>query len=205
MYELQCCLLKCFPPCHCWLRAVTGKRKRQENFQSRKRQAATAPTGASNGGATTQNPTANLPGAAAAQQLDGHLTQPMQRKADAVVSAATAGTPSSPDQSTMQTNSTAPSNTPQPQLQEEEEAPPGPGTNAINPAGGLAPSPLPASPTEGQPGGLPNGQGAAPGLLESAKASRQEPTPERCVVAKPVNDARGHTGYLTFARRSVDD
>ena len=26
----------------------------------------------------------------------------------------------------------------------------------------------------------------------------------QCVVAKPLNDARGHTGYLTFARRSVD-
>ncbi len=31
------------------------------------------------------------------------------------------------------------------------------------------------------------------------------PSSQRYVVAKPVNDARGHTGYLTFARRSVDD
>lgn len=31
------------------------------------------------------------------------------------------------------------------------------------------------------------------------------PQVQKCVVAKPVNDARGHTGYLTFARRSVDD
>ena len=31
------------------------------------------------------------------------------------------------------------------------------------------------------------------------------PISQQYVVAKPVNDARGHTGYLTFARRSVDD
>ncbi|KAL3161774.1 hypothetical protein ABBQ38_008868 [Trebouxia sp. C0009 RCD-2024] len=188
---------------------LTGKRKRQENFQSRKRQAATAPTGASNQATTTQHPTANPSEAAAAQQLDGHLTQPVQHKADAAVNAVGASTPSSPDQSTMptahqQTNSTAPSNLPQPQLQ--DEGPPGPGTNAISPAGGIAPSPFPASQTEVQAGRLPNGPGTAVGLQEPAKGSRQEqPAPQRCVVAKPVNDARGHTGYLTFARRSVDD
>lgn len=27
---------------------------------------------------------------------------------------------------------------------------------------------------------------------------------QRCTYAKPIAEARGHTGYLTFARRSVD-
>lgn len=35
--------------------------------------------------------------------------------------------------------------------------------------------------------------------------AKTRPTAEQIVVAKPVSDARGHTGYLTFARRSVDD
>ena len=40
---------------------------------------------------------------------------------------------------------------------------------------------------------------------QGLKQSPALPQVQKCVVAKPVNDARGHTGYLTFARRSVDD
>lgn len=38
-----------------------------------------------------------------------------------------------------------------------------------------------------------------------ASQPRAKAGSEQRVVAKPLNDARGHTGFLTFARKSVDD
>ena len=196
--------LKCFPFIYGVIHAVTGKRKRQEEFQSRKRQAPSAPVGISNQAAATQHLTTNPPEPAAS--LDAQVTQ---HKADAAVSAVGSSTPSSPDNLIMptaspHTASVAFSNLPEPQLQDEMSL--APGTDASDPAVGAVTSPLPASQTAAQAAHMSNGQGTVPGLQDSAKGSRQEqPSPQRCVVAKPVNDARGHTGYLTFARRSVDD
>lgn len=187
--------------------AVTGKRKRQENFQSRKRQTPAAPAGTSNHAASTEHITANLPEVAAA--LDAQLNQPVQQKADAAVNAVGASTPSSAAPSTMQSvaqqiNLVTPSNQLQPQLQ--DVALPEPTADEINPTLTSITSPSPASQTDVQATRSSNGQGNVPGLQDSAQGSRQgQPRPQRYVVAKPVNDARGHTGYLTFARRSVDD
>lgn len=47
--------------------------------------------------------------------------------------------------------------------------------------------------------------GKANGLVQQAIQSKAKTGFEQHVVARPLNDARGHTGYLTFARRSVDD
>lgn len=46
---------------------------------------------------------------------------------------------------------------------------------------------------------------AADGVVQQANQAKAKPSFEQLVLAKPLNDARGHTGYLTFARRSVDD
>ncbi len=56
---------------------------------------------------------------------------------------------------------------------------------------------------QGQQGGVT--QAEARTGDEKKMNSSALPSSQRYVVAKPVNDARGHTGYLTFARRSVDD
>jgi hypothetical protein len=40
-----------------------------------------------------------------------------------------------------------------------------------------------------------------------SEAPAERPSPAMCekLVAKPVEEARGHTGYLTFARRIVEE
>lgn len=180
--------------------AVTGKRKRQENFQSRKRQAATAVTGASNqatAAEVAQNLTMNGdPTAPLSTQLD----QPVQSEAAAAVNAVGASPPPSTTQLTpQQTDLVAPNM--QSQVQPQNDASLGAAADTINPASATAPTQ-----SNDHAVGLSNGQGTRSGLQEPANGSRQAmPTPQRYVVSKPVNDARGHTGYLTFARRSVDD
>lgn len=207
----MCSVNKCtiaVEPSALWsvLCAVTGKRKRQENFQSRKRQAAAAPASTSNQAPAAdfaQHPIVNVDSAVASSS---QLNQPMQHSAAAALNATGASTPPSTAQSTMQTahetSLMAPRAQLQPQLQDDASL--GPVADAIRPAGVIAP--LPGAQPEVQAVGVSHGQNAIPGLQESANGSSQPLQPaQRYVVSKPVNDARGHTGYLTFARRSVDD
>lgn len=185
---------------------MTGKRKRQENFQSRKRQAAAAPASTSSQAPSAdveQHPIANGPQVVASR---AQLIQPMQHSAAALVNATGASTPPSTAQSTMQTaheiKLMATGAQLQPQLQDDASI--GAVAGAIRPAGVIAPL-LGAQP-EVQAVGLSSNQSITPDLQQSAKGSIQAPpAAQRYVVSKPVNDARGHTGYLTFARRSVDD
>ena len=193
------------------LHAVTGKRKRQENFQSRKRQAATEPTGASNHAQiadAAQDTNANPEVTAA---LGPQLSQPTQHKAAAAMNATAASTPPLAAQLTMQTaqqqtnlvsHSMEPNSQLQPQMQ--DQALPGPAADAISPVLDSVTSPLPVAQPEVQGVSLCNDQGTTSGLQELARGNRQGLSSQRYVVTKPVNDARGHTGYLTFARRSVD-
>lgn len=200
---------------------VTAKRKRQEEFQSRKRQALTpAASPASANTHTTATTPASPQGAPAEQATEG---------SDAVVVEAslTAAVPLNE------------------QPAEQETAggligPEDPGT--IAPGNGLLAAPLGQTPhdpfraTNGNEGSAPrralheangdaNGaiatdlaqpvvqQGQQGGVTQAEAPKGDEkntnssalPSSQRYVVAKPVNDARGHTGYLTFARRSVDD
>ena len=182
--------------------AVTGKRKRQENFQSRKRQAAAAVTGTSKQATTAevaQNPTMNGDPTAA---VSAQINQPLQSQAAAAVNATDASPPPSTTQLTpQQTDLVAPN--------VQSQVPPndasfGAAADTISPASATAPTTVAQSDVHAV--GLSNGQGTRSGLQEPASGSRQTiPTPQQYVVSKPVNDARGHTGYLTFARRSVDD
>lgn len=45
----------------------------------------------------------------------------------------------------------------------------------------------------------------ADGSKSVVSQNKAKPGFEQRVVARPLNEARGHTGYLTFARRSVDE
>lgn len=182
---------------------MTGKRKRQENFQSRKRQAAAALTGTSNQATTAevaQNPTMDGdPMAALGAQLD----QPVQSQAAAAVNATGASPPPSTSQLIAQQPDLVAPDT-QLRVQLQNDASVGAAADTISPAGATAP--ISAAQSAVHAVGLSDGQGTRSGLQEPANGSRQTmPTPQRCVVSKPVNDARGHTGYLTFARRSVDE
>ena len=104
-------------------------------------------------------------------------------------------------QTSHQTNLVAPIVQPLPQLQDDTLQ--GAVADNISPAGVIAP--LHVAQLEAQAVGPSNGQRSTPGLESARGSSQAVPTPQRYVVSKPVNDARGHTGYLTFARRSVDD
>ena len=143
-----------------------------------------------------------------AAALKAQANRPMQYDAAAAVNMIGACTlPSTVTaQSTMQTphetNLMAPKAQLQPQLQDD--------TSLVRVSDTISPAcviaPLPGAQPEVQAVGLSNGESTTPKLQESAKGGSQAVlTPQRYVVSKPVNDARGHTGYLTFARRSVDD
>lgn len=182
--------------------AVTGKRKRQENFQSRKRQAATALTDTCNQATTAevaQNPITNGdPTVSSSAQLN----QPVQSQAAAVDETDASPAPSTTQLTAQQTDLAAPSMQLEVQLQNGASF--GAAADTISPASATAPTTVVQSDVHAV--GLFNAQSTRSGLQESANGSRQAmPTPQRYVVSKPVNDARGHTGYLTFARRSVDD
>lgn len=202
------------------LHAVSAKRKRQEDFQSRKRQAvdltpATVP-GPSATKATSSGATASLPAMTAGQTTlatdnpeptvmdasptaDLPLTGQISAKQLGAGAADTGpanipGNKSPAAASSLDTNTATsdhagmPSQSP---LLEEH----GDANGAIQPDS----SPLQAH----------SKQQSGFNQVESTKAidrmNGAAPTSQRYVVAKPVNEARGHTGYLTFARRSVDD
>ena len=190
------------------LYAVTGKRKRQENFQSRKRQAAAAPASASTSkpappADVAQHPAVDGDPPAA---LNAQVNHPMQHSAAAAGVMIGAGTPPLSAQSTMQISHETKLMAPRAQLQPllQDDASLGRVAGTISPAGVIAP--LPGAQPEVQAVGLSNGQNNTQELQDPVKGSSQTVlTPQRYVVSKPVNDARGHTGFLTFARRSVDD
>ena len=189
--------------CH----AVSGKRKRQENFQSRKRQAQTAPPGADVAIETAgvQDATAQP---ATSMATDDQLDQGVQASAALVMTRLApktelSGTTALPHDLSTNTMSL------DRQLQQQMQGASSPWRAALanSPADSdhAVPSPI------GQPdvqavGASVNGQVKVQGVEKlAADHSGSKSGPQRCVVAKPVNEARGHTGYLTFARRSVDD
>ncbi len=206
--------------------AVSAKRKRQEEFQSRKRQAlnpATSPAPANIHTTTTITTPASPHGAPAEQAnlaAEGF---------DAMMSEA------SPTAAVPQNEQAA-----ETEIAGGLVGPEEPGTTA--PGNGLLAAPLgqtphnPVAASSGNTGSKPGravheANGDANGAIASdlaqpvvqqgqegdvtqAEAHKGDektmnssalPSSQRYVVAKPVNDARGHTGYLTFARRSVDD
>ena len=181
---------------------MTGKRKRQESFQSRKRQAATATPSTSNQAPladVAQHPAMNGNTAAASK---AQLNEPVQHGIAAAVNTTAACASPSTAQATMQTSHQNDLVAIGTELQDAASL--GAVADTISPARVTAP--LPIAQPETQAVGLSNGQSTTPRLQEAAKGTSQAmPTPQQYVVSKPVNDARGHTGYLTFARRSVDD
>ncbi len=208
------------------MRAVSAKRKRQEEFQSRKRQAlnpATSPASADIH-TTTTTTTATTPasphGAPAKQATEG---------SDAMMTEAslTAAAPLKEQVAEQETagglvgteapGTTAPGNgllaaslghTPHDVIAATNGNASSASGRALYEANGDANGAIAtdlAQPVvqQGQQGGVTQAEarkGDAKDMNSSALLSSQ-----RYVVAKPVNDARGHTGYLTFARRSVDD
>ena len=208
------------------VRAVSAKRKRQEEFQSRKRQALNPATSPAPGAIHTTTTTTTTTTPASPQGAPAeHATEGSD--AMMVEASLTAAVPLNE------------------QPAEQETAggligPEDPGT--IAPGYGLLAAPLgqtthaPVAATNGNvdsaPGrALHEANGGANGAIatdlaqpvvqqgqqgdvtqaEAHKGDEKKmnsstlPSSQRYVVAKPVNDARGHTGYLTFARRSVDD
>ena len=202
---------------------VSAKRKRQEEFQSRKRQSlnpAISPAPAANHTTTTTTTPASPPGAPAEQaSLAAEGSDAMMMEASL-----TAAVPLNEQAAEKETVG----------------GPEGPGT--IVPGNGLLAASLgqtphdPVTGTNGNAGIAPgralpeakrdaNGgtaadmaqpvvqQGQQDGVTQAEARQGNEqkmnsyvlPSSQRYVVAKPVNGARGHTGYLTFARRSVDD
>ncbi|KAL0050603.1 hypothetical protein WJX82_003129 [Trebouxia sp. C0006] len=205
---------------------VSAKRKRQEEFQSRKRQALNPATSPAPGAIHTTTTTTTTTTPASPQGAPAeHATEGSD--AMMVEASLTAAVPLNE------------------QPAEQETAggligPEDPGT--IAPGYGLLAAPLgqtthdPVAATNGNvdsaPGrALHEANGGANGAIatdlaqpvvqqgqqgdvtqaEAQKGDEKKmnsstlPSSQRYVVAKPVNDARGHTGYLTFARRSVDD
>ena len=141
-----------------------------------------------------------------AAALKAQLNGPMQHGIAAAVNTTAACASPSTAQATMQTShqNDLVAIGAQPELQLQDAASLGAVADTISPARVTAP--LPIAQPETQAVGLSNGQSTTPGLQEAAKGTSQAMrTPQQYVVSKPVNDARGHTGYLTFARRSVDD
>ncbi|KAL0032159.1 hypothetical protein WJX77_008335 [Trebouxia sp. C0004] len=171
---------------------VSAKRKRQEEFQSRKRQAlnpATSPASAAIHTTTTTTP-ASPQGALAGQaslaaedsdamMMESSLTAAVPLNEQAAAEEGTAGDSVSPED-------------------------PGSAPEANGDAEGATTADLkqPVA-QQGQQGGVT--QAKAHKGDEKKMPSSALPSLQRYVVAKPVNDARGHTGYLTFAKRSVDD
>ena len=175
------------------LSAVSGKRKRQENFQSRKRQAHAALT-------NTPNPpqTANNDHDAEAAAKDAGLKLDSQT-ADAHTASVQDENASVAQSLTADQQAELRS---QPQLIE-----PPPTSDAVMLARRGAAASSPAAHSDQQVTSPSNIEAGALGLGKLVKPQNTGDLPksQRFVVAKPVSDARGHTGYLTFARRSVDD
>ena len=190
------------------LHAVSAKRKRQEEFQSRKRQAQ-APSAANDNlsvtttGSAQMSATPSGPATQATDSLDISMTEaapttsaPMNGQTQLEGSAAQSN-------ATKGSSAAVPGLLSQPQLADDiqRDAPSAANDNANSlqatlPQAKGAPDGVATAAETRQAGGSKAHQGLAGSVVPSA---------QRCVVAKPVNDARGHTGYLTFARRSVDD
>ena len=185
--------------------AVSAKRKRQQEFQSRKRQAMTA---AADPILVGNNANGGSPAPAASGQ----------------VSAAT----DVPEPSAISAASTSPMlvdalQEPWRSARQQPEQQPVPGDNARQKvqAGLGATSHRPVAEVNGNPNSTDSADARVSSTskhaltanpasqLQSQQAKTVDNTAghavPKYVVAKPVNEARGHTGYLTFARRSVDD
>lgn len=204
-----------------FLHAVSAKRKRQEEFQSRKRQAVDLTPGTVSGpsatNATSPGATASLPGTTAGQTslatgnpeptaMDALPTAdlPLTGQISAKQLGAEATNPGSATISGIKPSTAA-------SLLDVDTAT---GDHADNPSqslildahgdanGAIQPDSSPPQAHSTQQSGF--------NQVKNSKATDRmngsaAPTSQRYVVAKPVNEARGHTGYLTFARRSVDD
>ncbi|KAL0025791.1 hypothetical protein WJX79_000295 [Trebouxia sp. C0005] len=179
---------------HC--QQVSAKRKRQEEFQSRKRQALSP--------ATSPAP------AAMHSNIITTSTTPASPQGAAALQASLAAEGS--DAMIMEASLTAAEPLNERAAGEEKVGgPEGPGNapgRALHEAkgdanGATSADLVPLVFQAGQQGCVTQAEahtGAGKKLNSSAL-----PSSHRYVVAKPVNDARGHTGYLTFARRSVDE
>ncbi len=205
---------------------VSAKRKRQEEFQSRKRQAlnpATSPASAAIHTTTTIT-TPSSPQRAPAEQaklaaegsdatmMEASLTAAVPLNEQAVEEETAGGLVSPEDPGT-----TAPGNgllaassgqTPHHQVTATDGSAGSPPGRALHEANGDADGATTADMAQpvaqqGQQDVVTQAGGHTG--KEKKMSSSALPSSQRCVVAKPVNDARGHTGYLTFARRSVDD
>ena len=184
---------------------MSGKRRRQENFQSRKRQAPSAAPGADTSTETAITEDMDTQPAASVA-MDSRLNPEMQ---SSVLLAVTGVAPETGSLGTTaslhdQTTDTANLNG---QLQLQGVPPAGLAAHTMSPANSNhAASPPIAQPDEQANRASTNGQVNAPSVEKPATdRSGMKSGPQRCVVAKPVNEARGHTGYLTFARRSVEN
>lgn len=207
---------------HC--QQVSAKRKRQEEFQSRKRQAlnpATSPAPAAIHTTTATTTTPTSPEGAPAEQTtegsdammsDASLTAAVPQNEQAAEEETAGGLvgPEDPGATASGNGLLAASSgqTPHDPMTGTNEivgSAPGRALHQVNgDAHGATTAGL-AHPVvqHGQQGGVT--QAEARKGNEKKMNSSALPISQQYVVAKPVNDARGHTGYLTFARRSVDD
>ena len=216
------------------LYTVSAKRKRQEDFQSRKRQAQ-GPVSASAlpSQAVTQGTSSPICATAQVEGVDTGRSSPQK-----ALSSAAAGLPTdSHDVNMADPSPMSAANDRQTLPKGSEEQLPGlgetasalpdtaaqPHTHTVGPETAGDPmhnnskGPITAQNAvaatvphkQVQSHSVPDpelpGQAGEHGTPSEARAPAVELAAQKYVFAKPVNDARGHTGYLTFARRSVDD
>ena len=167
-----------------------NKRKRQEEHQSRKKQVIEAPTLAA------EDLTSHLPAQATDSSTDVGGAASVADKLDVEMVQVTQ------EQSQTET-------VPQIQALTASIQPAKPDINAGDDALQLVKqeafqSTKPVTPVSSveQPPRVDKANGV---VVQQAVQSKAKAGFEQHVVARPLNDARGHTGYLTFARRSVDD